>query len=159
MPMLKTRYISSLSTPPCLLEELEERRDLPRAQIDGGVDLVVQGPIEIAGESATGDVGHPGDDLLDLVAGEELHDRLGIDPGRLEEYLDQGALLVDLRIHLSEVEPGGLDDLADEGVPVGVDAARGQTDQDVTGFDPCRIDRASSTTPTVNPAMSKSPGS
>lgn len=72
-----------------LLEELEDGEDGPGGGVDAGVDFVVQGADEVVGESAAGDVGHAGDDLLHAVLPHGADDGVGVDAGGCEEDLGE----------------------------------------------------------------------
>ena len=95
-------------------------------------------PREVRREPAAGDVREGVD--VDAVEADEVEEVGGVDPGRLEELLAEGAAeLVDVAVEL----PAGVgDDPADEGVTVRVQPAGRQAEDDVTGDDPLRADRA-----------------
>ncbi len=115
------------------LEEGEDGGDGPGA-LEDGVGLGREGAGEVGGEAAAGDVGHAADDLLDLIGPLEADNGACVDAGGFEEDLAEGFLFVEFGVGLVELEAFGFDDLADEGVAVGVDAAGGEGEDDVTGF-------------------------
>ena len=85
-------------------------------------------------EAATGDVGEGVD--VDGIRPDEVEQVGGVHAGRLEELLTEGAAeLVDVPV---EGPPRVLDDPADEGVAVGVQAAAREAEDDVARGDALR---------------------
>ena len=72
-----------------VLEEVEDGRNLPAVRVDDRIDIIRKHSIEVAGQTSARDVGHGGDDLLDPVVPEDIHDGLTVDPSWLKEDLPE----------------------------------------------------------------------
>ena len=116
---------------PLALDELEDRRHVPRRAVDFAGDGLRENARNVVREAAARDVGHAVD--LDLVV-EEASDGLEEAPvdgeERVADRLVRAGQLVEGG-HLADVE----EDLAREGVAVRLEAAGGEADDDVAGAD------------------------
>ena len=128
--MLKVRSISSCSTLPSCLEVLEERWDGPGGEVDDGAHALGDDAGEVLRDAAAGDVGHAADDFC---AGELFDDGEVAAVGAHEGGAGLVLELVD--VLLGAVFGDFEEELAGEGVAVGVEAVGGQADEDVADLD------------------------
>jgi hypothetical protein len=105
--MLNTRRISAWSTFPRSARNRKTAGVSQAFQSISAFDVAGQRAHEVAREPAPGDVGHAGDDLLDLVRPLRAHDGLGVDPRGGQQHLAQRLLGVEIGIGLGELEAAG----------------------------------------------------
>src|SRR5699024_11952555 len=93
----------------------------------------------VAGQSTTGDVA----EHVHLALGDERQAVLGVDACRLEQFLTEGASeILDVGIH---GQPRGVEeDVAGQGVAVGVQAGGGHADDDITATHTLRSEQLTS---------------
>ena len=136
-----------------LLDQLPERRHRPGAETDYGVEIIRQDARDVFDKSAAGEVGKG----FDMRSAERGIQEIEIGTMRGEQGIRQG----DAQFGKNRIERGIGKYLADEGVSVRVRAAGTQADQHIPSleFGGARQDICSrSSTPTIVPATSNSPG-
>ncbi len=123
------------------LEPAEDGRHGPGVPADFGAEPFGEDARDVARNPAARDVGHAMHDPLALVMIQDTKHRPRVKPRRLEQLVGHpDAEAGNLVAHR---QPRRLEhDLADEAVTVGVDAARGQAEDDVAGGDARAVDDA-----------------
>jgi len=116
---------------------LEQRGQFPGTDPDEGIDAGREGSRDVVDETAAGDVGEGADDIG--FAGFVEASEEGLDEGTvgdmdLEEFVAEGAVesggaAGDLQAELIE------EDLAGEGIAIGMEAGRGHADEDIAAAD------------------------
>ncbi len=132
-----------------MLEQGEDGRRAQSGLVDFGGEALRQAPGQIFVEAAAGDVA----DALHRHGVQAGQHRLDIDAGGGQQGLAQGGAQlvgVDAQVRVLHVE-----DLAHQGVAVGVDAGGGQGDDHISGPHGAVVhDLGLSTMPTEKPARS-----
>src|SRR5262249_20111412 len=101
----------------------------PGGPVDDRVDVVGEYPHQVARDTAAGNVREG----VYLALGHQVEAGLGVDPGRREQFLAEGALLAEFLAHGVQAHPAGAQEyVAHQGVPVGVQPGRAHRDHRVT---------------------------